>query len=177
RRLLKETRAELHERVADWFEQKTGGLLGGEHDELVGYHLEQAHVCRAELGESDSRVHRLGERAGELLALAARRALDLDDLPSAAGLSGRALDRLDRETTRADVLLVRCESLLATGDITRGAQAVAELERVAAGSPRLRAWATCYSGELANMTDPSRLRETEARVSLAADEFMSRREP
>src|SRR5207237_83357 len=44
----KSTRADLHERFAGWFAQR-----GGE-DELLGYHLEQAYLYRAELVLSDS---------------------------------------------------------------------------------------------------------------------------
>ena len=43
--LPKATRAELHERFADWLEQHD--LVEG--DEIVGYHLEQAHRYRVEL--------------------------------------------------------------------------------------------------------------------------------
>jgi class 3 adenylate cyclase/ketosteroid isomerase-like protein/tetratricopeptide (TPR) repeat protein len=177
RRLLKESRAELHERVADWLEAKTGGVIG-EHDELVGYHLEQAYQCRRQLGLDDDHVAEIGRRAGLLLGSAARGALDLDDLPSAAALSGRALACLDAsEEARAEILLTGCEALLATGDVVRAAEAVAELERGAATSARLKAWATCFSCELTNMTDPSRLRETEELVAEAAAELIALGDP
>ncbi len=171
RRLLKESRAELHERVASWLERKTGGLLR-EHDDLIGYHLEQAHECRIQLGSPKTDLRQLGRRAGQLLASAARTALDLDDLPSAAGLAGRALERLEPDDPdRTEALLLRCEALLATGDVSRATEAVAELTRGAASSPRLAAWSTCFSGELATMTDPSRLRETEEQVAAAGAEL------
>ena len=32
----------MHERLADWIGMKTRDLAG-EYDEIVGYHLEQAH--------------------------------------------------------------------------------------------------------------------------------------
>ena len=64
RRLLKESRAELHERVADWLEHKTAGLLG-EHDELVGYHLEQAYESRRQLGPLDDHARELGAARGD----------------------------------------------------------------------------------------------------------------
>ena len=41
RRLLKETRADLHEQAARWLEAKVGDLV--EHDDVIGYQLEQAH--------------------------------------------------------------------------------------------------------------------------------------
>ncbi len=52
--LPKATRAELHERFADWLEQHE--LV--ERDEIVGYHLEQAHRYRAELDPADPTLPR-----------------------------------------------------------------------------------------------------------------------
>ncbi|MEX2538614.1 MAG: nuclear transport factor 2 family protein [Actinomycetota bacterium] len=167
RRLLKESRADLHERVAEWLERKTSDVLG-EHDELVGYHLEQAHDYKQQLGRMDEP---LGRRAAELLGTAARRALDYDDLPAAAALSGRALDRLpEGDPNRSELLLVRCEALLSMGDVSQGAQAVADFEALVS-TPRLAAWATCFSGQLSNLRTPERLQEIEALVSAAASEL------
>ena len=59
--LPKATRAELHERFADWLEQHGDELV--ERDEILGYHLEQAYRYRAELGPVDDRGRRLAERA------------------------------------------------------------------------------------------------------------------
>ena len=58
--LPKATRAELHERLADWLEERGDDLV--ELDEILGYHLEQAARYKAELGQPDSA---LAERAGE----------------------------------------------------------------------------------------------------------------
>jgi len=52
RRLLKGTRAELHEQLADWIEAQGGDAP--EHDEIIGRHLEQAHQLRRELGPLDA---------------------------------------------------------------------------------------------------------------------------
>ena len=59
--LPKETRAELHERFADWLERH-GALV--EQDEIVGYHLEQAHRNRAELDLLDPRLPEGSSRVG-----------------------------------------------------------------------------------------------------------------
>lgn len=167
RRLLKESRADLHERVAEWLEVKTADVLG-EHDELIGYHLEQAHDYKKQLGRPDVA---LGRRAAALLGTAASRALDSDDLPAAAALSGRALDCLPEDDEgRADLLIVRCEALLSIGDVSAGTLAVTQLESVA-NTPRLNAWATCFAGQLANLTSSERLHETEERVASAAAEL------
>ena len=49
--LPKATRAELHERFADWLDEHGGELV--ERDEIVGYHLEQAYRYRDELGDPE----------------------------------------------------------------------------------------------------------------------------
>jgi class 3 adenylate cyclase len=85
--LPKATRAELHERFADWLELHGASIV--ELDEILGYHLEQAAIYKAELGRPDER---LAVRAGERLAQAGRRALAPgNDLP-AQRLLNRALE-------------------------------------------------------------------------------------
>jgi tetratricopeptide (TPR) repeat protein len=48
------------------------------------------------------------------------------------------------------------------------ARAVAELARFASDSPRLRAWHTCFAGQLAVLTDPQSLHATSDAVAAAA---------
>jgi class 3 adenylate cyclase/tetratricopeptide (TPR) repeat protein len=168
RRLLKNTRAELHARFADWLEGRAGDAV--EHEETLGWHLEQAHQNLRELGPVDERGHTLGERAARHLAASGRRALARDDLSLAAGLLGRALDRLDPDdSARADLTLDWCEALLAAGDVGPAAPAIAELARFAGESPRVRAWHTCFAGQLAALTDPQTLRATADAVAAAAE--------
>ncbi|MGH7788524.1 MAG: AAA family ATPase, partial [Candidatus Binatia bacterium] len=52
RRLLKGTRAELHSRFADWIEGRVGATV--DHDEMIGWHLEQAHQHLRELAPIDA---------------------------------------------------------------------------------------------------------------------------
>ncbi|MGH7893915.1 MAG: AAA family ATPase, partial [Candidatus Binatia bacterium] len=128
RRLLKETRAELHGRFADWLETRVGESI--EHEETLGWHLEQAHQHLRELGPIDESGRLFGERAARYLAAAGRRALARDDLPLATSLLGRALDRLDgADPGRADLALDWCEALLAAGDVGPAAAAIDELGR------------------------------------------------
>src|SRR4030095_133971 len=123
RRLLKGTRAELHGRLADWIEGRVGDAP--EHDETIGWHLEQAHQLLRELGPLDEHGAHLGPRAARRLSAAARRALAGDDIPLAAGLLGRALDRLvEGDPSRADLVLDWCEALLAAGDVATGSRAI-----------------------------------------------------
>ncbi|HEX2028925.1 MAG TPA: BTAD domain-containing putative transcriptional regulator [Nitriliruptorales bacterium] len=100
RSLTRGTRAELHERLADWLDV-TGGAGGAagraEVEELVGHHLEQAVLHRRELGRSDAGTAALAVRAGELLAAAGLRAYDRFDVPAAEDLLSRARRLLPRE--------------------------------------------------------------------------------
>ena len=177
RQLLKGTRAELHGRLADWIAARVS--TAGEHDETIGWHLEQAHQHLAELGPLDAAGQAIGARAAQYLAAAGRRALARDDLPPAASLLGRALARLaEDDPARADLALDWCEALLAAGDVATGATAVAELGRFA--SPRTQAptrrlptpgsppWHTCFTGQPAVFTDPQALRATADAVAAAA---------
>ncbi|HVH16845.1 MAG TPA: nuclear transport factor 2 family protein, partial [Myxococcota bacterium] len=167
RRLLKHTRAELHTRFADWLASRVGDAP--EHDEMLGWHLEQAHALLCELGPLDARGHALGERAAGHLASAGRRALARDDLSLAAGLLGRALERLAADSpVRAELALDWCETLLAAGDVGPAERALEELGRLAGDSGRLRAWHVCFAAHLAALTDPQALGDTADAVAAAA---------
>jgi hypothetical protein len=170
RRLLKGTRAELHGRFADWLERRAGAAI--EHDETIGWHLEQAHQHLRELGPLDEQGGAFGARAARYLAAAGRRALGRDDVALAASLLGRALDRLERDDpARADLALDWCEALLSMGSVGPAAAAIDELGRFADGSDRLRAWHTCFAGQLAALTDPQALRATAESAALAAEQL------
>jgi len=86
--LPKAIRAELHERFADWLETHGRDLL--ELDEILGYHVEQAHAFRRELGASGEAEAALAERAAGHLATSGRRAYARGDAPAAVRLLRRA---------------------------------------------------------------------------------------
>ena len=67
--LSKESRADMHERFADWFEAKAGDR-SAEYAEIVGWHLEQASRYLSELGTLDERGSELAGRAADRLAAA-----------------------------------------------------------------------------------------------------------
>jgi class 3 adenylate cyclase/tetratricopeptide (TPR) repeat protein len=88
--LPKAARAELHERFAGWLEHHGGELV--ERDELVGYHLQQAHRYLQELGAAEGETAPLGERAAGFLAAAGRRAAIRGDSHTVANLLEHALE-------------------------------------------------------------------------------------
>ncbi|MDQ3881325.1 MAG: AAA family ATPase, partial [Chloroflexota bacterium] len=87
--LPKAERAELHERFATWLERTAGDRLA-EYDEILGYHLEQAHRYRLDLGDGGDAVQRLAHTAGEKLFRAGARAARRGDLSAAIDLLRRA---------------------------------------------------------------------------------------
>jgi tetratricopeptide (TPR) repeat protein len=140
--LAKRTRAELHERFARWVEQSPEGS-DGEHEEIQGFHLEQAAAYRRELGDT-SDAARIGADASAHLASAGRRALAAGDLPAASNLLGRAADSLAAgDPQRLAIRLQAAPALFETGRLAEADAHVADVLH-AASSPQLltaaRAW-------------------------------------
>ena len=86
-------RAELHEAFAAHLETSLGERAS-EFDEFTGYHLEQAHRLRTELGAHDERTQTLARAAFLRLGAAGQRAFDRGDATAAANLLGRASELL-----------------------------------------------------------------------------------
>jgi class 3 adenylate cyclase/tetratricopeptide (TPR) repeat protein len=130
-RLLKRTRARLHERFADWLLEVSGTRVP-ELEEIIGYHLEQSFRYRAELGSVDAQTRSLGERAARHLGLAGSRAIDRGDMPAAASLLQRAAGLLDEgHQDRPRLLLEAGEALTDTGELA-AAEATLDAARSAA---------------------------------------------
>jgi class 3 adenylate cyclase/tetratricopeptide (TPR) repeat protein len=87
--LPKAARADLHERFAGWLGERASELA--EPDEVVGYHLEQAHLYRVELRPVDDHARDLGRRASALLNAVGTRSLARNDVGAASKLLGRSL--------------------------------------------------------------------------------------
>ncbi len=169
RRPLRDTRAELHARFAEWLTENAGPDPALQ-DEMIGWHLEQSFQHRRELGALDASSRELGARAARHLANAGRRALARDDLPPATSLLGRALDCLDAgDPARAELALDWSEALLAGGDVGTAASALAELARLTESSERMRAWQTCFHAQLAVLSDPQALHASADAVAAAAE--------
>jgi predicted ATPase/class 3 adenylate cyclase len=125
-RLLKRTRARLHERFAAWLTDSVGSRLA-EYEEIIGYHLEQSLHYRAELGPIDDEGRRLGAEASRHLSSAGRRALVRGDMPAAANLLQRAAALLgEKDPARALLLLDAGEAAVDIGELERAESALTE---------------------------------------------------
>jgi DNA-binding SARP family transcriptional activator len=128
----KQERAVLHERFADWLE-RTARERVREIEELVGYHLEQAHELRIELAPPDRHAKQLAAEAAERLGSAGIRAAKRGDAPAAANLLRRAAALLPSDDDRRLELL--CElggALRATGDVEQAARVLEDAVESAA---------------------------------------------
>jgi class 3 adenylate cyclase/tetratricopeptide (TPR) repeat protein len=124
-RISKERRADLHERIADWLDGR-----GGEFDEIVGYHLEQAHRCLGDLGPPTQRSRSLGERAAVRLAASGRQAHARGDSTGASNLLERAATLFAPDDPR------RLELLPTLGRTLREAARMDDAESVLADAVR-----------------------------------------
>ena len=125
-RLLKRTRARLHERFAAWLADMVGSRVA-EYEEILGYHLEQSHLYRAELGPIDHAGQRLGAAASRHLSSAGGRALVRGDLSAAANLLQRAAALLgEQDPARALFLLDAGEAAVDIGELERAESVLTE---------------------------------------------------
>lgn len=155
-------RMRLHQRIATTLE-----TLPGADDELLaelahhyfecawaGNAAKAVQYCRRAADQAMSRL--AYEGAAELYHRALHALEELDDeLP-------------DRDDRTAELLVARCEALLAAGDVSSAAGAVAQLQSSTVESARLAAWATCFDGQLSMLIHPERLDEVEAALRVAA---------
>ena len=162
--LPKATRAELHERFADWL--ATHDLV--ERDEIVGYHLEQAHRYRLELDPGDPRLAELGQGAAEHLGAAGRSAMDRGDLNAARSLLRRARALLPEGSDERAVL--GPDLALALQEVGEGAEALAVAEEAAAaGDAVIRARGEVALAELSYFVSQDSLLDFRDRAAAARD--------
>jgi len=113
--ILKRARATLHERFVAWGDS-VNRERAVEYEEILGYHLEQAHRYLSELGPLDEHGRGLGGDGARRLASAGRRAFARGDAPAAANLLGRAVALLaEDEPARLGLLPEYGEALLQVG--------------------------------------------------------------
>ena len=145
RSMLKERRAELHQRYADWLQARSDGGQAGDEG-LIGFHLEQAFRLLSELGPLDDRGIQLGFRASAELADAAKRAAVRGDMPAVVNLAERALELSPHRTSGALI----CSSWFSTPGFRGGRK----LQRKRWTEPRRSRKATSF----ARHTSPSSAR-------------------
>jgi class 3 adenylate cyclase/tetratricopeptide (TPR) repeat protein len=162
----KELRSELHQRFAAWIERKDEER-GVQHEEIVGYHLEQAFQYLEELGPTNTRSRLLAEQAAERLLAAGRKSLARDDTAAAANLFSRAVRLLSRhDPARLGVLPDLAEALVRGGELARAREVLdgALRDARAAGDRRAEAHAQIVQEGLLDMTDPEGVVERIPRV-------------
>nr|WP_197515068.1 AAA family ATPase [Mycobacterium sp. 1245805.9] len=155
-------RMRLHQRIATTLENEPGA-----DDELLAELAHHYFEC-AWAGNAVKAVEYCRRAADQAMARLA--------YEGAADLYDRALHALeeiddelpDRDDQTAELLIARCEALLAAGDVASAAVAVSQLQSATVDSARLSAWATCFDGQLSMLTDPERLDEIETAVGTAA---------
>jgi class 3 adenylate cyclase/tetratricopeptide (TPR) repeat protein len=147
-RIPKGQRADLHERFAGWLDGR-----GEEFEEIIGYHLEQAHRCLAELGQNGERGNELARRAADCLAASGKRAFERGDLSAAADLLGRAVSLLPSgDPARVRLLPMLGRSLTDRGEWDRARVLLGEA--IEQGEPATAADATVANLFLWLHSDP-----------------------
>ncbi|MEB3061512.1 BTAD domain-containing putative transcriptional regulator [Mycolicibacter sp. MYC101] len=155
-------RMRLHQRIATTLEAELGA-----DDELLAELAYHYFEC-AWAGNAAKAVEYCRRAADQAMArLAYEGAADLYDHAL------HALDEIDEELPdrgeqAAELLIARCEALLAAGDVASAAGAVAQLQVATIDSDRLAAWATCFDGQLSMLIHPERLDDVEVAVGQAA---------
>lgn len=159
--LAKATRAELHERFADWLETH-GELL--ELDEILGYHLEQAARYQADLGHSELAAE-VATRAAEKLGTAGLAAVERQDMHAVRNLLGRAVALLPPgDPARLALLPSLVEAMLHVRE-PAAAELVTELERGSAVDATAAAALRLVAGGVSGAdADPERSFEERMRL-------------
>jgi class 3 adenylate cyclase/tetratricopeptide (TPR) repeat protein len=123
--LPKAIRAKLHESFAGWLEEHGRELV--ELDEILGYHLEQTHRYRGELGPLTDEAGAVGARAATHLALAGGKAHARGDAAAAVNLFTRAAAATPTGArSRLELLTELGQALSEAGDITSAEAALKE---------------------------------------------------
>jgi class 3 adenylate cyclase/tetratricopeptide (TPR) repeat protein len=162
-------RAELHEAFAANLEASLGERAS-EFDEFTGYHLEQAHRLRAELGMSDERTVSLARAGAERLGAAGRRAFQRGDMAAAANLLGRASDLLGPDDPdRLRLAWQLGKALEESGALTEAVELLEETVSRArsAGDSVSAGYAECILWDARVLSDPET--DTDAWESSADD--------
>ena len=154
--MSKELRAELHEQFAAWLESAAGDRVL-EYEEILGFHLEQAHRYRTELAPADEAARDLASRAAERLSSAGVHARLRGDMAAAADLLDRAVSLLPNDDARRRGLFpALLDATIEAGQLSRASLAVTEALELAriTDDRHLGAYALLANVTLAAQTDP-----------------------
>jgi class 3 adenylate cyclase/tetratricopeptide (TPR) repeat protein len=162
--LLKRTRVTLHVDFVRWADQVNAERGRGlEFEEILGYHLEQAHKYLAELGSLDQKGLEIGADGARRLASAGRLAFARGDAQAAGKLFRRAIALLPRDDpARLPLLPELGEVLLELGQFAESRAVVDEAltgaktvgnERVEASALLARMLVRLHSGESGSWSD------------------------
>ena len=131
--MLKRARAQLHIHFVRWADPvnaERGRVL--EFQEILGYHLEQAHRYLAELGPLDAQGIAIGVDGARRLAGAGKRAFARGDSHAAANLYRRAIALLgENDPTRLVLLPEFGEVLVELSDFAQAHAVLAEAQAAA----------------------------------------------
>jgi ATP/maltotriose-dependent transcriptional regulator MalT len=143
--LLKRARASLHLEFVRWADKANADSDRAlEFEEVLGYHLEQAHRYLHELGPLDAQGLAAGADAARRLSSAGRRAAARGDMHAASNLLRRAIAVLEpADPARGALLPDLAEVLIGLGDFAAARSTIDEAAAAAerAGDERLRALA------------------------------------
>ena len=173
--LLKRARANLHLDFVRWADRVNASSDRGlEYEEILGWHLEQAHRYLGELGPLGVAGVEIGVDAAKRLSSAGRRALARGDMHAAANLLGRAVALLDKANPARWALLPElAEAQIGVGEFDGARRALDEAAAAAAaawdlrleGASRvLRHLLALHSGEQPHDWGETTLRDCEALI-------------
>ena len=154
--MSKDLRAELHEQFAAWLENVAGDRVL-EYEEILGFHLEQAHRYRAELAPVDEAARDLASRAAERLSSAGEHARLRGDMAAAVDLLDRAASLLPNDDARRrEFLPALLDATIEAGQLSRASVAVTEALELAriTDDRHLGAYALLAKVSLSAQTDP-----------------------
>jgi class 3 adenylate cyclase/tetratricopeptide (TPR) repeat protein len=166
--ITKTLRAQLHQRFADWLERVAGDSVI-EQEEIVAYHLEQAHGYLAQLGPADERSEAIAVRASVRFASAGRRASGRGDFIAGANLLRRALAVGPSDSERAAMLYDLGTTLEWAGDVREALAAFDDAVGLAAvGGDRSLEWlARIRRSRMRMLTDPHGMSAAQVRGELS----------
>lgn len=148
--LLKRTRATLHINFVRWADRVNAGRdRAREFEEILGYHLEQAHHYLAELGPLDEQGVAIGADAAARLGGAGKRAFGRGDSHAAANLYRRAVALV--AAGQAAWLVLSLELAEVLTELTEFNEALELLTRAQAAAEQAGHWRIAASAQLLGM--------------------------